>query len=234
MRNSIPGADAMPKAKERTSMAKPKVAIIDDHPIVREGLSEVLEKQGEFTVCGGASDSASAMDLIEREHPDLLIVDISLRGTSGIELIKQVRSRYENMRMLVSSMHDERFYAERCLRAGAQGYVSKEEGTAKIIEALRQIIAGKVYLSEAMSEHFLSQMVQTGADPNRSSIETLSDRELEVFELIGRGLSTRKIAEALNLSMKTIETYRENIKVKLGLPDSTALIRRAVQWWESR
>lgn len=215
-------------------MKRTKVLIVDDHPIVRQGLSQIISAESDLQVIGEAGDAGTALDVIEQMKPDLAIVDISLKDVGGIELIKQIRARNDQMKILVSSMHDEKLYAERCLHAGAMGYVSKEEATAKIVDAIRQVMSGKVYLSPEMSEHFLSRMVQVGPDAERPSIESLSDRELEVFELIGRGMTTRKIAEALNLSMKTIETYRENIKIKLGLRNSTELIRRAVQWVETR
>lgn len=185
-------------------------------------------------VCGEAGNAGAAMEVVEREHPELVIVDISLQDVGGIELIKQIKARDESIKVLVASMHDERLYAERALHAGAKGYISKDELTDRLLGAIEQVLAGKIYLSPKMSEHFLSRMVTAGSAAERPAVESLSDRELEVFELIGRGMATRKIAESLNLSMKTIETYRENIKVKLGLNDSTELIRRAVQWWESR
>lgn len=215
-------------------MKKTRIVIVDDHPIVRQGLTQLLAEQSDFDVIGEASDAGGAMDLIEQQHPDLVIVDISLKDISGMELIKQIRARDEEIKILVSSMHDEKLYAERCLHAGAMGYISKDETTEKVVGAIRQILNGKVYLSPEMSEHFLSRMVKVGPEADRPSIATLSDRELEVFELIGRGMTTRKIASVLNLSMKTIETYRENIKIKLGLANSTELIRRAVQWRETR
>jgi len=215
-------------------MNKVRIVIVDDHPIVRQGLSQLLSAEPDFEVIGEAGNAGDAMDLVEQQHPDLVIVDISLQDISGMELIKQIRARKQQIKILVSSMHDEKLYAERCLHAGAMGYISKEETTEKMVAAIRQILGGKVYLSPEMSEHFLSRMAKVGPDADRPSIATLSDRELEVFELIGRGMTTRKIAEVLNLSMKTIETYRENIKIKLGLANSTELIRRAVQWQESR
>ena len=215
-------------------MKKTRIVVVDDHPIVRQGLSQLLAAEADFEVIGQASDAGAAMDLVERLHPDMVIADLSLKDVSGMELIKQIRARNDGTKILVSSMHDEKLYAERCLHAGAMGYISKEETPEKIVGAIRQILNGKVYLSPEMSEHFLSRMVKASPDPERPSISTLSDRELEVFELIGRGMTTRKIASVLNLSMKTIETYRENIKIKLGLANSTELIRRAVQWQESR
>jgi DNA-binding NarL/FixJ family response regulator len=214
-------------------MKKTTIMIVDDHPIVRQGLMELLNAEPDLEVTAQASNAATAMEQLDRSRPDLIIIDLSLSDASGIDLIKQIKARDSSVRMLVSSMHDEKLYAERCLHAGAMGYVSKEAGTEKILTAVRRVLAGKVYLSPQMSEHFLGRMVHIGSDADRPSVETLSDRELEVFELIGRGMATRKIAESLNLSMKTIETYRENIKVKLGLQNSTELIRHAVQWWES-
>jgi DNA-binding NarL/FixJ family response regulator len=223
----------MAKAR-RSNSASPstqrriKVFIVDDHPIVRHGLSQVIGQESEFEVCGEAAEASTAFRQIEETKPDLVIVDIMLRDASGLELIKQVKACNDQVKMLVTSMHDETLYAERALRAGAMGYLKKEEAVTKVIEAIRQVLKGKIYLSAAMADHFLHRALRGGDEPERSPIERLSDRELEVFELIGRGLTTRQIAERLHLSTKTIETHREHIKTKLQLKNNNELVRQAV------
>jgi DNA-binding NarL/FixJ family response regulator len=209
-----------------------KVFIVDDHPIVRRGLTQLLADESDLEVCGEAPDGSVALRLLDETRPDVIIVDLSLeRGIGGIELIKEIRARNEGMKILVSSMHDEKLFAERCLNAGAMGYVNKQEAPEKIVTAIRRVLAGKVYVSEEMSERFLARMVQ-GEDlrERTSAIDSLSDRELEVFELIGRGETTRQIAQDLHLSVKTIETYRENIKAKLSLANTNELMQHAVKW----
>ncbi|MBD3237992.1 MAG: response regulator [Candidatus Eisenbacteria bacterium] len=215
-------------------MAKARIMLVDDHPIVRQGLSQMINREMDLEVAWALPDAGSALEAIDKERPDLVVVDISLPDVGGLELVKQIRALDEELPILVCSMHDESLYAERCLHAGARGYIAKSESSARVVEAIRRVLDGKVYLSERMSERVLNRMVNTKAEVGSSPIEALSDRELEVFELIGRGETTRSIAQALNLSMKTIETYRENIKLKFGLKNSTELIRHAVGWMESR
>ncbi len=214
--------------------SRTKVLLVDDHPIVRRGLAKLLDERTGIEVVGEAGDAAEALDHIAKNRPDLVIVDISLKDVGGIELIKQIRALDKDIRLLVCSMHDEKLYAERVLQAGALGYINKETATERIFDAIEQVMAGRVYLSPEMSEHLLSRMVGGEPASDKTSMETLSDRELEVFELIGRGMTTRQIAEKLHLSVKTIETYRENLKIKLNLANSPELIRAAVQWLETR
>ena len=207
-----------------------KILIVDDHPIVRHGLAKLINDEPDLEVCGEADSAGDALTMMESEAPDLLLVDISLGGTNGIELIKRVKASDPEMRVLVSSMHDESLYAERALRAGAMGYLNKGENRETLLGAIRQVLRGKLYLSPRMSERLLHRFVLNDQEPDRPAIESLSDRELEVFQLIGEGLTTRQIASRLHLSPKTIETYREHIKAKLNLENSSELIRAAVQW----
>lgn len=208
-----------------------KILIVDDHPIVREGLSLLLSTQPDLEVCGEAADASTALQLVAETSPDLVIVDISLKGGNGIDLIKRIKARDPAARMLVSSMYDESLYAERALRAGASGYINKQEATRKITDAIRAVLDGKIFLSERMAGQMLQRAV--GGRSGRiehSPLEDLSDRELEVFELIGRGRSTREIAEALHLSAKTVETYRDRVRKKLDLNDCSELTRHAIVW----
>lgn len=205
-----------------------RILLVDDHPIVRQGLRMVICREHDLAVCGEASGMAEAMRAIETQRPDLVIIDLSLRDVSGIELIKRIRSEHPKLKMLVSSIHDEQFYAERVLHAGALGYVHKQESPDVIIQAIRTVLKGGIYLSKGISEQMLRQAVS--GEPMRGRIEHLSDRELEVLELIGRGLGTAEIAKRLYLSPKTIDTYREHLKTKLNLRNSVELVRYAVQW----
>jgi len=208
---------------------KVRILIVDDHPIVCRGLAELIENEADLAVCGEAGDIIEALKQVGEAQPHLAVIDLSLRNCSGIELIKQLKARHPGVKMLVTSMHDETVYAERALRAGAMGYINKEEATVSIIEAIRQVLRGKVYLSRRMTDTLLQQVAR-GEPPNRSLVDHLTDRELEVFELIGQGLTTRQIASSLHLSIKTIETHRDGIKTKLNLTTGPQLARRAVEW----
>lgn len=207
-----------------------RVLIVDDHPIVREGYTRLISAEPDLEVCGEASDSTEAMQLVESHSPDVAIVDISLRSGTGIELCKQIRERNPQIRVLICSIHDETLYADRALRAGAMGYVSKEQPASEVLEAIRRVITGRIALSQQMTERLLSRAVGAEQPADQSPIERLSDRELEVFELIGHGLTTHQIASKLHLSPKTVESYRENLKKKLDLRSGTELTRHAVQW----
>jgi DNA-binding NarL/FixJ family response regulator len=202
--------------------------IVDDHPVVREGLSALISGQPDLAVCGQAAGCAEAVTLTATTRPDLVIVDISLKDGNGIELIKRIRARDASVRFLVSSMHDESVYAERALRAGALGFLGKQESTQKILDAIRRVLEGKIYVSERMSERLLHGLVAGSRE--RSSVETLADRELQVFELIGQGLNTRQIAAQLHLSTKTVETYRGRIRTKLNIGGGGELAHYAMQW----
>jgi DNA-binding NarL/FixJ family response regulator len=208
-----------------------KVLIVDDHPAVREALAGRIGRQPDMQVCGEAADLNEALQMIADNRPDVAVVDISLKTGSGIDLIKRIKNRNDGVRMLVCSMHSESLYAERALRAGALGYINKDQATDKIVEAIRRVLEGKVYLSEAMAEKMLHRAV--GGRPTevtRSPMDALADRELEVFRLIGRGVKTSEIAEGLHLSVKTVETYRDRIRQKLDLSDGTELAHCATQW----
>jgi len=209
---------------------KRKILIVDDHPVVREGLALRINSQPDLEVCGEAIDVAGALQFLQTTRPDLVIIDISLRSSHGIDLIKQIKAKDETIKMLVSSMHDESLYAERSLRAGALGYINKREMPEMVIDAIRQVLAGRIYLNPEMTDRMLQRSVGQVSDATGSSIENLSDRELEVFEAIGNGMTTRQIASILHLSVKTIETYREKLKAKLNLVTGAELSRCAVLW----
>jgi DNA-binding NarL/FixJ family response regulator len=223
------GAEAMGTCGTAVS----RVLIVDDHPIVRSGLGQLVQQEADLQVCGEASDASEALDEIERKKPDLVLVDISLGGSSGIELTKTIRERYERLPVLVLSMHDESLYAERALRAGAKGYVMKQEAAETVLKAIRKVLGGGLYVSDTIAARMLQEFVEGGSDQARVGVETLSDRELEVFEMIGRGMPTREIAERLHLSVKTIETHRAHIKQKLNLRNATELLHHAVHWMEN-
>ncbi len=210
--------------------AQQRIMLIDDHPLVRRGLTQLINGEEDLCVCAEASSGEDALASVDAVNPDLVVVDIALKGINGIELIKRMRSRLPDVKMLVSSMHDESLYAERALRAGARGYINKEEAPENVIEAIRQVLAGGVFLSSPMKDRLLTVMIDGGEQSEQSLVETLSDRELEVFTLIGRGLTTREIANRLHLSVKTIETHRERVRSKLNIGNSSELMRHAVQW----
>lgn len=208
-----------------------RVLIVDDHPAVREALALRVGRQPDLEVCGEAADMPDALRLVAETRPDVAVVDLSLKTGSGIELIKRIRDRDDRVRILVWSMHSESLYAERVLRAGALGYINKDQATDKIIEAVRQVLHGKVWLSDAMSERMLHRIVARGRDDvTQPRLEALADRELEVFRLIGEGTKTADIARQLHLSVKTVETYRDRIRRKLGLENGTTLVHIATQW----
>ena len=209
------------------------VFLVDDHSIVRRGLEQLISQEPDLVVCGQAEDGQSALAAMKKLAPDVAIVDLSLAGESGLELIKNIKARYPKVAVLVLSMHDETFYAERVLRAGARGYVMKMQVANQVLVAIRRILRGEVYLSDPMSAKILRKAVGGLADSARSSVERLSDRELEVFQLIGIGLGTRHIADRISRSVKTVEAYREHIKRKLDLKDATELNQAAIQWLQS-
>ncbi|MEX0718440.1 MAG: response regulator transcription factor [Planctomycetaceae bacterium] len=210
---------------------KARIFIVDDHPVMRRGLSQIIDDLDDMKICGDAAEMNDALRRIEELKPDAVVIDISLGDGNGIELIKQIKAVMPDTRMLVCSMHDESLFAERAMRAGALGYVNKTDDTETFLTALRRVLDGKIHLSQRMTDRMLQQ-VAGGHDENinRSPIERLSDRELEVFEMIGHGLITKQIAAKLHLSPKTVETYRENIKAKLNLRNGSELTRHAVQW----
>jgi DNA-binding NarL/FixJ family response regulator len=206
---------------------------VDDHPIVRQGLALLINQQEDMLVCGEAGNARDALASIGQTPPDLAIVDLSLTDVNGLDLIRQILSRRKNMPILVVSMHDETIYAERALRAGARGFIMKHEATEKVVSSIRRILKGEICLSERMASKMLEKAVGSGAAGLASPMELLSDRELEIFQLIGRGLQTKVIAEMLHLSIKTIETHRSHIKEKLKISNSSQLVRHAVHWTQS-
>jgi len=208
-----------------------KILLVDDHPLLRTGLALTLDDEPDFQVVGQAADAEEALDVVDRLDPDLVVVDLSLPGMGGLELVKHLQTIRPQTRTLVVSRHDESLYAERAVRAGARGYVSKLEAGEKIVEAVRAVIRGGIYLSEDVKDKMLFGAA-AGRDPMASPLEVLSDRELEVFEMTGRGVETKEVAERLHLSVKTVESYRARIKTKLGLTNSTELIAHAVRWVE--
>jgi len=214
-----------------TSEKRARVLIVDDHPAVREALAMRIDRQFDLEVCGEAADLSEALSLVADTQPDVAVVDISLKTGCGIDLIKRIKDRNDTVRMLVWSTHSESLYAERALRAGALGYVNKDQATDKIVEGIRRVLEGKVYLSEAMIQTILQRTVGGGQEEGtRSPLDALADRELEVFRLIGQGAKTAQIAERLHLSVKTIETYRDRIRAKLDLSDGTVLAHYATNW----
>ena len=204
--------------------------LVDDHPIVRQGMAELIDAEKDLGVCGTAESMNAALEQTAALKPDLVVVDISLKGSNGIELLKNIKVRYPKMKVLMLSMHDEGLYAIRALRAGASGYIMKQEATEKVIEAARKVLNGEIYLSDKMEKKMMQQLVGGRAMRTGSPLEDLSDRELEVFNLIGQGKGTRQIAEELHLSIKTVESHRAHIKEKLGLKSATELVQHAIQW----
>ena len=224
---------ARKKQTEAEVENKTRILIVDDHPIVRQGLAELINHENDLVVCGQAEDAHEAMKAIKDLSPSMAIIDISLKETSGLELIKDTHSQYPDLPVLALSMHDEMLYAERALRAGAMGYIMKQEATENVIVAVRRILGGEIYVSDKMAARMVRKLVTGQIEPTTSQVESLSDRELEVFHLIGKGHGTRQISERLHLSVKTIETYRAHIKEKLNLADAAELLQYAIQWASS-
>lgn len=221
----------MSKSKIKSSKPAARILIVDDHPAVREALSIRIAAQPDLEVCGEAAGPAEALQLAAATDPDVAVIDIGLKTGNGIDLIKRLRARNDKFCAIVWSMYSEDFYAERALRAGAMGYINKEEATGKLLEAIRQVLAGKVYLSQAITEKLLKRAVgRADQEASPSMVSSLSDRELEVFRLIGEGRRTQEIAAQLHLSVKTVETYRDRIREKLDLSDATELARCALRW----
>lgn len=220
----------MERKQKAWHIKKSKVFVIDDHPIVRQGLVQLINREPDLYVCGEAEDTYEALKAMPRVRPDVAIVDISLKGADGIELIKNLKTTTAGLPVLVLSIHDEALYAPRALRAGARGYIMKQEATENVLVALRRVLGGDVYLSDRMTNKMLVRFVGGQTPAQGFLVDRLSDRELEVFRLIGQGHGTRRIAEQLHLSIKTVESYREHIKEKMMLRDASELVRHAVQW----
>lgn len=224
----VPAAPEPPPRKRRS------ILLVDDHPLMRAGLTQLINRQPDLEVCGECGEPSAAMRELARCKPDLILTDVTMPGRGGLEFIKDLMAADQARRILVVSMHDEVIYAERVLRAGARGYVMKEAGGENLLVAIRRVLDGQVYVSAKMSERMLESMAGRVPRGSDSPISKLTDREFEVFQLIGQGKSTRDIAEQLHLSTKTVDVHRGHIKEKLGLKDVTALVRHAVRWVETR
>ncbi len=221
------------KKTERTHQAKKAIFIVDDHPVLRRGLASLIESEPDLAVCGEASTCQAALRGIGQSKPDLVIVDLGLEGCDGLELLKDVKLRHPKTPALVLSVHDESLYAERALRAGARGYVTKQQLDDTVLTAIRRVLSGETYMSDKLATRLAAKFVGGQTLEDDSPLDVLSDRELEVFRLIGQGQGTRQIAQRLHLSIKTIESYREHIKQKLTLESGAELVRRATAWVET-
>ncbi|MFH1153534.1 MAG: response regulator transcription factor [Pseudomonadota bacterium] len=210
-----------------------KILIVEDHPIFKMGMCELINQEKDLFVCGTAEDVAEARDLVESQKPDLVILDLSLKTSNGMVLIKELNKYHREIPVLVLSMHEESLHAERCLSAGAKGYLMKHETKESVIKAIRKILSGKKYLSQRILDSLLEKVGEEPVNAHESPVKHLTDRELEIFQMIGRGFSTGQIADQLNLSVKTISAHRERIKQKLGLRTSGELIRYCVLWLET-
>ncbi len=224
----------MSPKKASLSPTKKRILIVDDHPLLRQGVAGLIDREPDLYVCGEAPSAAAALQAVRSLRPDLALVDISLGGRSGLELIKDLKIQHETLPVLVLSMHDESLYAERVLRAGAQGYITKKDGGKALLNAIREVLGGRVYLSEQMSTKLLQNLAGKRPGKTASPLESLTDREFEVFQLIGEGRSSRLIAETLNVSIKTVEAHRANMKAKLKLKAGTDLVHYAVRWVETQ
>ena len=211
-----------------------KILLVDDHPMMREGLRQIIGCESDLVVCGEAENSFQCLELVKKLTPDLVLADITLPDKSGLELIKDIHAMHPKMAVLVISLHDETLYAERVLRAGGRGYIMKHEGGKKIMQAIRQVLSGQISVSEQMSAKILEIFSGRRTEANSSPVENLTDREFEVFRYIGDGLSTKRIAEQMRISTKTVEVHRMNVKAKLNLKTMPELIRYAVRWIESQ
>jgi DNA-binding NarL/FixJ family response regulator len=220
------------KSKSKATQVSKRILIVDDHPMMRQGLSQLICSEPDLAVCGEAGTASQAFEAVGQHKPDLALVDISLPDKNGLELIKDIHVMYPALPLLVVSMHDESLYAERVLRAGGRGYVMKQEGGKILMQAIRQVLAGQIYVSEKMSARILEMFSGGRRESDASPVGRLTDREFEVFQHIGQGKGTREIAEHLHLSVKTVEVHRANMKEKLGIKSATDLVRYAVRWVE--
>lgn len=224
----------LPMTPKRCPAGKPakrsRILIVDDHPLIRERLTEVLNREKDLCVCGEAEDRHQALRAIETKRPHLVLIDLKLKNSDGLELIKDIHARRPKLLMLVVSMHEESLYAERVIRAGAAGYITKQEATRKVLEAIRRVLSGAIYLNDGIATHILGRLTSRAAKPSSTPDDLLADRELQVFELTGRGLNTRQIAAQLQIGAKTVETYRARIRAKLRLPIPSDLLQAAISW----
>lgn len=234
MTHKPPDRPPVPAPGPASATAKVRVMIVDDHPIFREGLRQIINAEPDLEVSSEAASAAQALAVASEQRPDIALVDLTLDQSSGLDLLKDLGLRWAGLPMLVLSNHDENLYAERCVRAGARGYVMKDRPPAELIAAVREVLDGKFHLSHGITHRILSRLGQGTGHLAGDLTEELSDRELQVFELYGRGRTTRQIASVLHLSVKTIESHRDHIKQKLGFPDSAALVHAAVHWIETQ
>lgn len=233
--DNVKGIMVKKNPQHKTDKNKVRILIVDDHPIVRQGLENLINHEKDLMVCQQAENAHQAMKAIDKLNPDMVIVDIALKEKNGLELIKDIKIQYPGLPILALSMHHESLYAERVIRAGARGYIMKQQATENIVKAIRKILNGQLYLSDNMTAKMMHKMVGRRKDKaEASTTEILSDRELEVFLLIGKGHGTRQIADQLHLSVKTIESYRAHIKEKLSLSNAAELLRYAIQWANSK
>jgi DNA-binding NarL/FixJ family response regulator len=209
-----------------------RILLVDDHPAVRQGLAEVIRREKDLTVCGEADSQSQALQIIAAMRPDLTLVDLALKNSLGLELIKDLHARYPDLLILVVSMHEESLYAARSIRAGARGYINKQEAMTQVIAAIRQVLSGRVYLSSDLATHLAAESLTGFRRAAASTTDSLSDRELEVLELVGQGFSTLQIAQRLHLDDSTIATYRDRIKQKCNLSDALELLQFAIRWRE--
>ena len=225
---------ALKKKQDNTNENKTQILLVDDHPVVRDGLTTIINHERDLNVCGEADDAHEAMKAAAELKPDIVVVDISLKNSDGIELTKTIKSKYPKLPVVVLSVHDESVYAERALIAGAKAYLMKDAVSENIVKAIRTVLSGEIYVSNTISKKFLHKIAGDKADTTKTTIENLSDREFEVFRLIGEGYKASQIAKLLHLSTKTIETYRSRIKEKLNLPNASELLQYSIKWAKSQ
>jgi DNA-binding NarL/FixJ family response regulator len=224
----------MPEREQFTPSKKTTILLVEDHPIFRKGLMEILNSEPGFEVVGEAEDAFEGLKAVKEKKPDLVIVDITLKDSSGIELIKDIKLRYPETLLLTLSMHDETIYAERALRAGARGYIMKQHAPETVVKAIHQVLDGKIFVSEEIANRIFNRFIDGRGTAESSPVESLSDRELEVFELIGSGFGTRQISEKLHVSVKTVENHRAHIKEKLNLTSAIELVQHATLWVQKK
>jgi len=211
-----------------------RILLVDDHPVVRDGFAELINREPDLTVCAAADDRAGALQAVETFQPHLVVIDLTLKNSSGMELIKDMQARWPDVLILVVSMHNENLYAERVLRAGARGYITKQQATRDILQAIRRVLGGGIYLNEATGAAVLARLASRPQAKDDAVLDLLTDRELQVFELTGQGFNTREISGQLRIDMKTVETYRLRIREKLNLESSSELLKLAIRWKQDR
>ncbi len=221
------------RSVEGQKRKRTRILIVDDHPLVRDCLKMLIETEADLKVCGEAADRAGALELVKSARPELVLLDLTLHDSHGLDLLKEIHAQHPELAVLIVSMHDESLYAERALRAGARGYINKQEASHKVLQAIRTVLAGKIYLSESQFGAMTAKVAGRSRTRLTLGVDSLTDRELRVFELLGQGLSTRHISDQLRLDMRTIETYRARIKQKLQLHNATQLLQHAIRWVES-